>query len=144
MDSLENPGYELVDLPGWKARKEEHYLGVALTCARVDEYDTSRANCTCKEYVDGFNSQKGIRIAAQIDYIREWKIKKGNSKGQKMAFITASDGTCSLDNITMFSDEWTKYQKDLTEGQIVLLIGNRDIKRGSFIIKSISKIKNLV
>ena len=65
-------------------------------------------------------------------------------KGQKMAFITASDGTCSLDNITMFSDEWTKYQKDLTEGQIVLLIGNRDIKRGSFIIKSISKIKNLV
>ena len=144
VDSLKNPGYELVDLPGWKARKEEHYLGVALTCARVDEYDTSRANCTCKEYVDGFNSQKGIRIAAQIDYIREWKIKKGNSKGQKMAFITASDGTCSLDNITMFSDEWTKYQKDLTEGQIVLLIGNRDIKRGSFIIKSISKIKNLV
>ena len=26
------------------------------------------ANCTCKEYIDGFNSQKGtIRIAAQID-----------------------------------------------------------------------------
>lgn len=144
IDSLNNPGYDLVDLPGWKARKEEHYLGVALTCARVDEYDTSRANCTCKEYIDGFNSQKGIRIAAQIDYVREWKIKKGNSKGQKMAFLTISDGTCSLDNITMFSDEWDKYKKDIREGQIALLIGNRDIKRGSFIIKSVSKIKNLV
>ena len=144
VDSLNNPGYDLVDLPGWKARKEAHYLGVALTCARVDEYDTSRANCTCKEYIDGFNSQKGIRIAAQIDYVREWKIKKGNSKGQKMAFLTISDGTCSLDNITMFSDEWDKYKKNIKEGKIALLIGSRDIKRGSFIIKSISEIKNLV
>ena len=143
IESLLNPGYELVDLPGWKARKEEHYLGVSLTCARVDEYDTSRANCTCKEYIDGFNSQKGIRIAAQIDSIREWKIKKGNSKGQKMAFITASDGTCSLDNITMFSEEWAKHQQNITEGSILLLMGNRDIKRGSFLVKSVSKIKNL-
>ena len=142
--SLQNPGYDLVDLPGWKARKEEHYLGVALTCARVDEYDTSRANCTCKEYLDGFNSQKGIRIAVQIDGVREWKIKRGNSKGQKMAFITASDGTCSLNNITAFSDEWSKYSKDIKEGNIILLIGHRDTKRGSFLIKSISKIKNLV
>jgi len=144
IDSLKNPGYELIDLPGWKARKEEHYLGVALTCARVDEYDTSRANCTCKEYIDGFNSQKGIRIAAQIDYVREWKIKKGKSKGQNMAFLTVSDGTCSLDNITIFSDEWAKYNKELKEGNILLLIGNRDTKRGSLLIKSISKIKNLV
>ena len=143
IDSLKNPGYELVDLPGWKARKEEHYLGVSLTCARVDEYDTSRANCTCKEYIDGFNSQKGIRIAAQIDAVREWKIKKGNSKGQKMAFITASDGTCSLDSVTIFSDEWTKYNKDIKEGSVLLLIGSRDTKRGSFLIKSISKVKNL-
>ena len=143
IDSLKNPGYELVDLPGWKARKEEHYLGVSLTCARVDEYDTSRANCTCKEYIDGFNSQNGIRIAAQIDAVREWKIKKGNAKGQKMAFITASDGTCSLDSITIFSDEWTKYNKDIKEGSVLLLIGNRDAKRGSFLIKSVSKVKNL-
>ena len=144
VESLRNPGYDLIDLPGWKARKEEHYLGVSLTCARVDEYDTSRANCTCKEYIDGFNSQKGIRIAAQIDGVREWKVKRGKSKGQKMAFITASDGTCSLDNITIFTDEWTKYNKDIKEGNILLLIGNRDKKQGSFLIKSVSAIKNLV
>ena len=61
-----------------------------------------------------------------------------------MAFITASDGTCSLNNITAFSDEWSKYSKDIKEGNIILLIGHRDTKRGSFLIKSISKIKNLV
>ena len=144
IDSLQNPGYELVDLPGWKARQEEKYLGVSLTCARVDEYDTSGANCTCKEYVDGFNSKGTIRIAAQVDGVREWKIKKGNSKGQNMGFVTISDGTCSLDSVTVFSEEWSKYGKDIKEGNVLLLIGSRDKKRGSFLIKSISKIKNLV
>ena len=144
IDSLQNPGYELVDLPGWKARQEEHYLGISLTCARVDEYDTSRSNCTCKEYVDGFESKNGIRITAQIDGVREWKIKKGSSKGQKMAFVTISDGTCSLDSVTFFSDEWKKYQKQVVEGNIVLFSGSRDTKRGSFLIKSVSKVKNLV
>jgi len=144
IDSLENPGYELIDLPGWKARQEEHYLGISLTCARVDEYDTSRSNCTCKEYIDGFESKNGIRITAQIDGVREWKIKRGSSKGQKMAFVTISDGTCSLDSVTFFSDEWKKYHKQVVEGNIVLFSGSRDIKRGSFLIKSVSKVKNLV
>ncbi len=143
IDSLQNPGYELVDLPGWKARQEEKYLGVSLTCARVDEYDTSGANCTCKEYVDGFNSKGTIRIAAQVDGVREWKIKKGNSKGQNMGFVTISDGTCSLDSVTVFSEEWNKYGKDIQEGNVLLLIGSRDKKRGSFLIKSVSKVKNL-
>ena len=144
IDSLQNPGYELLDLPGWKARQEEHYLGISLTCARVDEYDTSRSNCTCKEYIDGFESKNGIRITAQIDGVREWKIKRGSSKGQKMAFVTISDGTCSLDSVTFFSDEWKKYRKQVVEGNIVLFSGSRDIKRGSFLIKSVSKVKNLV
>ena len=143
VDSLENPGYELIDLPGWKARQEEHYLGISLTCARVDEYDTSRSNCTCKEYIDGFESKNGIRITAQIDGVREWKIKRGSSKGKKMAFVTISDGTCSLDSVTFFSDEWSKYRKHVAEGNIVLFLGNRDIKRGSFLIKSVSRVKNL-
>ena len=143
VDSLQNPGYELIDLPGWKARQEEHYLGISLTCARVDEYDTSRSNCTCKEYIDGFESKNGIRITAQIDGVREWKIKRGSSKGKKMAFVTISDGTCSLDSVTFFSDEWSKYRKHVAEGNIVLFLGNRDIKRGSFLIKSVSRVKNL-
>jgi len=143
IDSLRNPGYDLVDSPGWKARQEEHYLGVSLTCARVDEYDTSGANCTCKEYVDGFNSKGTIRIAAQVDGVREWKIKKGNAKGQNMGFVTISDGTCSLDSVTVFSEEWSKYAKHIKEGNVLLLIGNRDKKRGSFLIKSVSKVKNL-
>ena len=136
-------GYELVDLPGWLAQKEQHFLGVSLTCNKVDEYDTTRANCTCKEYIDGFTG-KSIRIAAQIDSAREWKIKNGQSKGQMMAFLTISDGTCSLDSVTMFSEEWLRYHKLIEKGNVVLFTGSRDIKRGSFLIKSVSKTKNLV
>ena len=52
-----------------------------------------------------------------------------------MAFITASDTSCSLDNITAFSDEWEKFKKFLYKGSTVLLRGMRDKGRGSFLIK---------
>ena len=61
-----------------------------------------------------------------------------------MAFVTISDGTSSLDSVTFFSDEWKKYRKQVVEGNIVLFSGSRDIKRGSFLIKSVSKVKNLL
>ena len=134
LSTLNNPGYELYDSPSWIAKVEEELLGISLTCTKVDEYDTTQANCTCKEFLDGFSSNS-IAIAVQIDNVREWTIKRGRAKGQKMAFITASDTSCSLDNITAFSDEWEKFKKCLYKGSTVLLRGMRDKGRGSFLIK---------
>ena len=132
-----------MDLPSWLARQEEKYLGIAITCAKVDEYDTSRGNCTCKEFLDGFDSRNGIRIAAQVDAVREWKVKNGRSSGQMMAFITMSDGTCSLDNTVMFVEDWAKYKERIEEGNILLFQRTKDAKRGGLIISKVSKIKNL-
>ena len=42
------------------------------------------------------------------------------------------------------SERVVKYNKDIKEGNILLLIGSRDKKQGSFLIKSVSAIKNLV
>ena len=142
--SLSDAGYSLEDSPAWLAQQEEKYLGIAITCAKVDEYDISSANCTCKEFIDGFNSRNGILIAAKVDGFREWKIKRGASKGQKMAFISISDGTCSLDNTTMFSDEWAQCKSMIRDGEVLLFKGTKDLKRGSFLIKSVSQIKNLL
>jgi len=111
---------------------------------KVDEYDISEANCTCKEFLNGFNSRNGILIAAQIDAIREWKIKRGSAKGQQMAFLTISDASCMMDSATMFSEEWDKYRPLIKEGEVLLLKGSKDLKRGSFLIKSVSRIKNLL
>ena len=138
--SYNNPGYELYDSPSWIAKKEEELLGISLTCNKVDEYDTSGATCTCKEFIDGFNSQYGISLGVQIDSVREWTIKKGKAAGMQMGFITASDTSCSLDNITAFSEEWTKFKKMLYEGNTVLLGGVRDKRRGSFLIKKVKQL----
>lgn len=135
-----NPGYELYDSPSWVAKKEEELLGISLTCNKVDEYDTSKATCTCKEFIDGFNSQNGIAMGVQIDSVREWTIKKGRSAGMQMGFITVSDISCSLDNVTAFSEEWDKFKKMLYEGNTVLLRGIRDKKRGSFLIKKVEQL----
>ena len=140
IDAYENPGYELYDSPSWLAKQEEELLGIALTCNKVDEYDTSRSNCTCKEFLDGFQTQNGIYLAVQVDTVREWTIKKGRAKGQKMGFLTVSDTSCSIDNVTAFSDEWEKYRKLLHEGNTVLLRGVKDKNRGSFLIKKVEQL----
>ena len=138
--AYDNPGYELYDSPSWIAKKEEELLGISLTCNKVDEYDTSKATCTCKEFIDGFNSQNGIAMGVQIDSVREWTIKKGRAAGMQMGFITVSDISCSLDNVTAFSEEWDKFKKMLYEGNTVLLRGIRDKKRGSFLIKKVEQL----
>jgi len=140
LTAYNNPGYELYDSPSWVAKKEEELLGISLTCNKVDEYDTSKATCTCKEFIDGFNSQNGIAMGVQIDSVREWTIKKGRAKGMQMGFITVSDISCSLDNVTAFSEEWDKFKKMLYEGNTVLLRGIRDKKRGSFLIKKVEQL----
>ena len=49
----ENPSYSLKDDPEWVIRTEENYLGIGLTYSRVEPYDTSLANTTIKEYING-------------------------------------------------------------------------------------------
>ena len=140
LTTYDNPGYDLYDSPSWVSKVEEELLGISLTCNKVDEYDTSRANCTCKEFIDGFNSQKGIVLAVKIDSVREWTIKKGKAKGMKRGFVTVSDTSCSLDSVTAFSEEWEKYKKMLHEGNTVLMRGMKDKNRGSFLIKKVEQL----
>jgi len=137
--SLDNPPYALKDSPSWKAKQERDLLGIELTCTEIDEYDVGDANCTCLEYAEGFTSSS-IAMAVKINDVREWKIKNGKSKGQKMAFLKVSDGTCSLDSVTLFSDSWDKYKNDIKINNILLLRGDRDKNRGSFLVKRVQKL----
>ena len=142
VDSLENPGYNLQDSPAWRAKNEQEYLGVALTCSKVDEYDTSHANCTCKEFIDGFQSSNGIAIAAELKSLREWTIKRGDSKGKKMAFITLSDATCNLDNVVMFSEDYEKHKSKLQEKAVLLFRGMRQKEKNGFLVKNVQPLRS--
>jgi DNA polymerase III alpha subunit len=141
--SLKEPPYELIDRPSWRAKKERDLMGIELTCSEVDEYDTMDANCTCREYLKGFDSNS-IAIAAQVEDIREWKTKNGKHKGSVMAFLRLSDGTCTLDSTTIFSDDWKRMKETVSIGKVLLFRGTKDEKFGSFIIKKVQKLKQCI
>jgi len=141
--TLESPPYELVDKWSWRAKQERDLLGIELTCSEIDEYDTIDANCTCREYVKGFEC-KTIAIAAQVSDIREWKIKSGSNKGAVMAFLKISDNTCCLDSVTVFSEDWKVIKNKVSIGKVLLFRGNRDKKKGSFLLKSVQKLNQCI
>ena len=141
--ALESPPYELIDRWSWRAKQERDLLGVEITCSDVDEYDTSNANCTCREYIKGFEAN-WIAIASQISDIREWKIRGGQHKGEVMAFLKISDSSCSLDNVTVFSEDWKKLKSKIEIGKVLLLRGNKDKNRGSFLVKQAQNMEQCI
>lgn len=142
--SIESPPYELVDKWSWRAKQERDLLGIELTCSEIDEYDIMDANCTCREYFKGYNNQSTIAIAAQVSDIREWKIKAGPNKGSVMAFLKISDNTCCLDSVTVFSEDWKIIKNKVSIGKVLLFRGNRDKKKGSFLLKSVQKLNQCI
>tara|TARA_Y100000310_G_scaffold118299_1_gene117166 strand:- start:82 stop:1365 length:1284 start_codon:yes stop_codon:yes gene_type:complete len=138
VQQLESPPYSLEDDPEWVSGTEEELLGACLTYSKVDSCDTSSANSTCKEFVNGRSGK--IILAVAIKSAREYQISKGQSKGKTMSFLTLEDSTCELDNAISFPEEWSKYKHILFEGNTVLIIGERSKKKDSFIVQKVSQI----
>ena len=141
---LENPPHSLEDSPSWASRVEKEYLGIPISYSEVDSCDTSAATATCKEFFDGIKGD--VTIAVQIIDLKEYKLKKGQHKGRNMAFLTVEDGTGSIDNVTVFCDDWEKNNDTLYEGNTVLLYGGRSgraqANKGNdgFIVKKVVQI----
>lgn len=135
---LENPPSSLDDNPGWIAWTEEKLLGTPITFAKVDACDITSANTTCKEFLAG----KGgfLVLAVDIQAMREFKIKRGKNAGKIMAFLTISDSSCAISDVCVFSEVWEEYGQLLVEGNTVLLQGERDKKKGSFVVKTVAQI----
>ncbi len=132
--SLDNPSYSMDDAADWVAGIEESLLGISLTCTKVDGRDTASANCTCKEFADGKRGY--VIIGAQVTNVNEIKTKRGENAGQRMAFITLSDTTGSIDNIVAFPETWSECKGLLVSGNLILLGGERG-KDNSLIVKKV-------
>jgi DNA polymerase III alpha subunit len=140
IEMLKNPPYSLSDDPAWVIEQETKMLGCPISLSRVDAVDTSVANTTCKDVVDG-KKGKNICIVANVQRIANHKINKANSKqkGRTMSFLTIEDATCSLDSVIVFPDARDKYQYILYEGNNLMLCGEID-KDSSFIVEKIHEI----
>ena len=107
--------------------------------AKIEAADTSGANTTCKEILDG-KKGKNLLVAGNIKRVSDYRISKGKSKGKYMSFLTIEDETCSLDSVIVFPDCRDKYQYFLYEGNNLLFSGAVSKQDDSFVVNNIFEI----
>lgn len=138
IDMLKNPPYDLADDPAWIIEQENKFLGCPISLSKVESSDTSSANTSCKDVLNG-KTGKGICIAANVNRVNTHKVKNGKSKGKMMAFLTIEDATCSIDNVVIFPEAREKYQYIIYEGNNLLLCGEIE-KSNSFVVDKVHEL----
>jgi DNA polymerase III alpha subunit len=133
---LEHPPYDLVDDPAWIIDQEVKMLGCPVSLSKVETSDTSASNTTCKDVVNG-KKGKDLCIVANIQRVSDYKIKKGESKGKVMSFLTIEDETAVLDSVIVFPTVKEKYKYVLYEGNNLIFCGYVNSGDSSFIIEKI-------
>jgi len=132
--SLDNPPYSLSDQPEWISDCEYSLLGYSLSCTKVDLYDISMTNVTCKEFKNGYNSQK-LLLGGEITNLNITKTKTGKTKGSDMAFVTLQDNTGSIDSVIFFPETYKKYRNILFPGHVIIVQGSRSRNGDSFVVE---------
>jgi DNA polymerase-3 subunit alpha len=132
INSCVNPPFSLDDSPEWIADAEDSLLGCSITCSKIDMYDISMTNITCKE-LKNTRTQNGLILGGEIDFINVTKTKSGKNPGVDMAFVTMTDTTGSVDSIVFFPDQYKEYKNLLFTGNIIIVKGNKS-KNGDGLI----------
>jgi DNA polymerase III alpha subunit len=130
--SLNFPPYSLDDSPEWLADSEDVLLGCSITCSKLDMYDISMTNITCKELKTTL-SKDNLILGGEIDNINVVKTKTGKTAGQEMAFITMVDQTGSTDSVVFFPEKYKEYKNLLFLGNIIIVKGSKS-KNGDGIV----------
>ncbi len=136
---LLDPPYNLEDDPSWIIDQEAKFLGCPITLTKIEASNTSHANTSCKEIVNG-KKGKGICVAASVNRISEYAIKKGEQEGKLMAFLTIEDESAILDSVVIFPKVKDKYKYVLYEGNNLVFCGSVGKKDDSLIVEKIHEI----
>jgi DNA polymerase-3 subunit alpha len=132
LNTSANPPRSLADSPEWLSDAEYAALGCSITCSKVDMYDTSMTNATCKDFKNGIIKDNVI-MCGEIDYINITKTKSGKNPGLEMAFITLLDTTGSVDSVVLFPEQYKEYRNILFQGNVIVVKGSRS-KNGDGLI----------
>jgi len=136
---LNSPPYSLSDEPAWIIEQETKMLGCPISLSKVDAVDSSAANTTCKEILNGRNG-KNLCVIGNIVRVTNHKIKKvGKNKGKLMSFMTVEDASGSIDSVVVFPDIREKYHFILYENNNLMLCGDVN-EDNSFIVNQIHEI----
>ena len=134
LNTLHKPPYVLEDNPEWIADTEEETLGCSITCSKVDMYDISMTNMTCKEFKNSL-SKDNIILCGEVDNISVTKTKTGKTPGLEMAFVTLTDGSGVLDSVVFFPDQYRSYRNLLFGSNVIIVKCNRSKAGDSLIVE---------
>lgn len=130
--SINFPPYSLDDSPEWIADAEDSLLGCSITCSKLDMYDISMTNITCRE-LKNTTMKDNLILGGELDNINVTKTKSGKTPGQEMAFVTMTDTTGSIDSVVFFPEKFKEYKNLLFTGNIIIVKGNKS-KNGDGLI----------
>ena len=132
--TLLNPPYSLEDSPEWIADNEDTLLGCSITCSKVDMYDISMTNTTCRDFKNGIQKDN-IIVGGEIAFISVTKTKTGKDKGAEMCFVNLSDQTGCIDSVIFFPEAYRTYKNILFEGNVIIVSGNRSKNKDSLVVE---------
>jgi DNA polymerase-3 subunit alpha len=133
--SIFSPPFSLEDTAEWISDVEDSALGCSITCAKVDMYDISMTNTTCRDFKNGINKDN-IILGGEIDFINITKTKSGKTVGSEMAFVTLCDTTGSIDSIIFFPEKYKQYKNVLFPGNVIIVKGNRSKNGDSLVVEN--------
>jgi len=131
--SLEHPPYSLTDKIEWLSDSENSFLGVAISCSKLDSYDISMTNTNCKEFKTTLLSEK-IILAGEVSNVNIIKTKKGKNPGQEMAFVSVEDAYGLLDSVIFFPEQLETYKHHLFQGNVLIFIGNKTKTKDGLVV----------
>lgn len=133
--SIFSPPFSLEDTAEWVSDVEDTTLGCSITCAKIDMYDISMTNTTCRDFKNGINKDN-IILGGEIDFINITKTKSGKTVGSEMAFVTLCDTTGSIDSVIFFPEKYKQYKNILFPGNIIIVKGNRSKNGDSLVVEN--------
>ena len=132
--NLQHPPHSLSDQAEWISDCEYTLLGYSISCSKVDLYDISMTNTSCRDFKNGINNQKLI-MGGEITGCNVTQTKTGKTKGSDMAFITLQDNTGAVDSVIFFPETYKKYRNILFAGHVIIVQGARSKTGDSFIVE---------
>lgn len=136
---LKNPPYSLDDVPSWVVAQEKKLIGCSLSMSAIEASDTSSANTSCKEIING-KTGKFLCVAGTILRMNTCKVKNGKSAGELMSFLSIEDETCVLDNVVIFPLVRKQYEYCLYEGNNLLFCGSVSKDKPGLVVEKIYEI----
>ena len=134
INSIKNPPYSLEDKIEWLSDSENDLLGVAITCSKLDIYDSTMTNCNCKTFKTSMLTDN-IVIVGEISNTNVTKTKTGKNPGLEMGFVTIEDQYGSMDSVILFPEQWAKYKPHIFIGNILVFVGKKSKTRDGLIVE---------